>query len=182
VRKVKGFVLSILLFTGLVCGVKVQALHGAQALSVDGQAQVQLQFRITIPQILSLQIGQEGNAIDTIGFTLTDLPGTGRVTGDPQRIPVKAVGLVPRGQTVALTVDSASPLSNGAQVIPFTNISWQATGDFPAGGFSGRPNQKVGQWNGPGDRQGYYSFSYQNLNYFPPGTYVGRVVYTLSTP
>lgn len=182
-KKFMSLVPSILLvLIGFICWIKVQALHGAQALSVGGQARVELQFRITIPRMLSLQVGQEGNALDTIGFTLTELPGTGTVTGDPHRIPVRAVGLVPKGEAVALTVDSASPLTNGSHVIPFSTISWKATGDFPTGGFTGQPDQKVGQWTGPGDRQGYYSFSYQNHSYFPPGTYVGRVVYTLSTP
>jgi hypothetical protein len=177
------FTVCILVLAGYVGGGNVSGLHAAQALSVGGgQARVDLQFRITIPPILFLQVGQTGATIDTIDFTLTDLPGGGPVDGDPRGIPVRAVGVIPPGQTVTLTADSATPLSNGTQVIPFSTISWRATGDFPAGGFNDRTNQKIGQWTGSGDRAGTYTFNYRQADYYPPGTYVGRVVYTLSTP
>ena len=160
----------------------VQVLEAAQALSVGGQARVELQFRINIPQILFLQVGQSESAVESIEFNITDFPGSGRIDGDLRGIPVRVAGLVPRGQTVALTVDSATPLSNGANIIPFSNIAWRSSGDFPTGGFNDRSNQKIGQWTGPGDHTGTYSFNYQNVRSYPPGNYVGRVIYTLSTP
>jgi hypothetical protein len=182
-HKFRLSLVCILALAFYFCGGKASILHAAQALSVGGgQARVDLQFRITIHPILFLQVGQGGSTIDTIDFNLSGLPGSGRVDGDPRGIPVRAAGLVPQGQTVTLTADSATPLSNGDNIIPFSNISWRATGDFPAGGFNDRTNQKIGQWTGSGDRTGTYSFNYRHVNYYPPGTYVGRVIYTLSTP
>jgi len=161
---------------------KMQVLEAAQALSVGGQARVELQFRINVPQILFLQVGQADSSAEIIEFNITDLPGSSRIDGDPKGIPVRASGLVPRGQPITLTVDSANPLSNGANPIPFSNITWRSSGDFPAGGFNDRTNQKIGQWAGSGDRTGTYSFNYMNVRSYPPGNYVGRVIYTLSSP
>jgi hypothetical protein len=182
-RNVKVLAVYIFSLAGFLCWGSVYVLEAGQALSVGGgQARVDLQFRINIPQILFLQVGQPGIAIETIGFNLAELPGSVIVAGEPGGIPVRASGLVPKGQTITLTADSATPLSNGANVIPFSAIAWQSSGDFPGGGFNDRPNQKIGQWTGSGDRQGTYSFNYQNVGYYPPGNYVGQVTYTLSTP
>jgi hypothetical protein len=143
---------------------------------------VQLQFRIHIPQILYLQIGQEGQAVEFIDFKVTDIPGTGKVFGDPRGIPVRVSGFVPRGQTVTLTVNSTTPLSAGRQAIPFNTISWGSTGDFPKGAFDGSASQRIGHWAGAGNRTGTYTFVYDNSRYYPPGTYSGLVTYTLSVP
>ncbi len=183
-RKVKVAAAGTIFLTILFLWGKAYLLEAAQAMRVGGgQVQVDLQFRITIPQVLALQVGQPGTTVDTIAFNLSDLPGSSvQVFGDPQGIPVRASGMVPKGQTITLTADSATPLSNGVNSIPFSTIAWQGSGDFPGGGFNDRTNQKIGQWTGSGDRFGTYSFNYQNLNYYPPGNYVGRVTYTLSTP
>jgi hypothetical protein len=182
-RNVKVLAVYIVSLAVFLCWGRAYVLEAAQALSVGGgQARVDLQFRINIPQILFLQVGQPGSSIETIEFNLADLPGSVRVAGEPNGIPVRASGLVPRGQTITLTADSGTPLSNGTNLIPFSNIAWQSSGDFPGGGFNDRPNQKIGQWTGSGDRLGTYSFNYQNVRYYPPGNYVGRVTYTLSTP
>jgi hypothetical protein len=87
----------------------------------------------------------------SLEFNLTDLPRSTIIDRDPKEIPGKAAGLASKGQTVTLRVDSATPLSNGVNIIPFSNIFWQGRGDFPAGGFNDPTNQKVGQWIGSGD-------------------------------
>jgi hypothetical protein len=86
----------------------------------------------------------------SLEFNITDLPRSTLIDRDPKEITGRAAGLASKGQTVTLRVDSAPPLSNGVNIIPFSNIFWQGRGDFPAGGFNDPTNQKVGQWSGSG--------------------------------
>ena len=83
-----------------------------------------------------------------------------------------------------VTADSSTPLTNGTDTIPFTNISWTAQdGDIPSGSFTGSPAQvirtptmalfRVSDW---------HTFYYNNTQIVPYGTYVGRVTYTVSVP
>ncbi len=73
--------------------------------------------------------------IDIIEFNVSDMSGGSKFNGNPTSIPVRAAALVPQGQSVILTVDSSTPLSNGSTNIPFITISWGSSGDFPAGQF-----------------------------------------------
>jgi hypothetical protein len=154
----------------------------ASAKSTGGQAQVQLQFRIIIPQILYLQVGEAGGVPGLIQFNVTGLPGTGGVAGAPQSIPVKVTAQVAKGQSITLMADSSTPLFGGTQGIPFQAISWSSTGDFSRGVFGGSTNQRLDQWRGSGSRTGTYSFTYDNSLAYPAGTYEGRVTYTLASP
>ena len=83
-----------------------------------------------------------------------------------------------------ISVDSSTPLSNGTNTIPFTNISWTAQdGDIPSGNFNGSPAQVlldpararflVRDW---------HTFYYNNTQILPYGTYTGSVIYTVSVP
>jgi len=153
-----------------------------QALSVGGQAQVQLQFRINIPQILYLQVGTDGSSIDVIDFNVTNVPGTGRVQGNPQEVPVRVKGLIPRGQTLTLSVDSSQPLKSGSGSIPFQTVSWEGRGSFTRGTFNGAPQQRIGRWDRSGAYEGTFFFSFSNQETYPAGTYEGRVIYTLAVP
>ncbi|MEA3436707.1 MAG: hypothetical protein U9R43_09600 [Thermodesulfobacteriota bacterium] len=83
-----------------------------------------------------------------------------------------------------VTADSSTPLSNGTDTIPFTNISWTAQdGDIPSGNFTGSPVQAIlsptrAIWR-VSDRHTFY---YNNTQIVPYGTYTGRVTYTVSVP
>jgi hypothetical protein len=83
-----------------------------------------------------------------------------------------------------LSVDASVPLTDGTHVIPFTDISWtSATGDIPAGRFTGSPNQlllgPISTFWQVSDRHTFY---YDNLQVLPAGSYTGRVTYTASIP
>jgi len=145
-----------------------------------------LDFRITIPTILYLQVGTSGATLDLVTFTVANLPGTGPVAGTSSGanpVPVRVAALVGAAATATLRADSSTALTDGASHnIPFNQISWTATAPFTSNTFSGAANQQLDQFTGPGDHQGTYSFSYANANYYPTGTYNGAVTYTLSSP
>ena len=175
--------LIVLVYLVLATGVgKVPIAGAASSLSVGGSAKVQLHFRIIIPQLLYLQIGSEDKIVDVIDFQVIDLPGTGRIIGNPKSIPVRVAGCVSPGQSITLTANSATPLRDKGRTIPFQTISWNSNGNFSKGTFNGGSNQKLEQWQGSGKRTGSYSFSYNNTNPYPAGSYHGTITYTLSTP
>jgi predicted RecA/RadA family phage recombinase len=160
----------------------------ADSSSGNPTAVAHLDFRVTIPQIVYLQVGTVGGTTDRVTFAVTDLPGTGAVAGTSNGanpVPVRVAALVASGATVTLKADSSTALSDGASHnIPFTEISWVAggTGGFNNGAFNGNAAQQIEQFTGSGDHQGNYTFSYANDTYYPTGTYNGTVTYTLSTP
>jgi hypothetical protein len=144
-----------------------------------------LDFRITVPTILHLQVGTVGATRDLVTFALVDLPGTGAVAGvssSANPVPVRVAALVGAASTVTLRADSSTALTSGTSTIPFSEISWTGAGGFANGTFNGTNNQQLDQFTGPGNRNGTYSFSYANNTYYPTGTYDGEVTYTLSSP
>ena len=91
--------------------------------------------------------------------------------------------------SATLTTSSPANLVNASgQQIPFSQISWTSSGNgdsgaqpFPAGSFNGA-TQVIGtirrnQW-----AESCHTFRYANSSVVAPGTYSGRVTYTLSTP
>ena len=145
-----------------------------------------LDFRITIPTILYLQLGTLGATVDRVTFPVIDLPGTGPVAGTSSGtnpVPVRVAALVGGSALVTLRANSSTALTDGSgNNIPFSEILWTATGNFSGNTFNAAANQQLDQFTGPGNRTGTYSFSYANANYYPPGTYNGQVTYTLSSP
>jgi len=150
-----------------------------------GSPQARLDFRITLPTLLYLQMGTNGPTVDRITFKLDNIPGTGAVQGTSTGtypVPVRVAGFVPRGQAMTLRANSSAPLTNGSENIRFDNISWTATGNFTSGRFNNTANQQVRRWTGSGNRTGTYRFYYDNDEYHGSGTYNGQVTYTLSSP
>lgn len=158
----------------------------SQTIIGGGSAVVRLDFRITIPTILHLQVGSLAATVDRITFPVTDLPGTGAVAGTSSGtnpVPVRVAALVGAATNVTLTADSSTALDDGSgNNIPFTEILWTASGSFTGNTFNGTNNQQLDQFIGPGNRTGTYTFSYANANYYPNGTYDGTVTYTLTSP
>lgn len=154
--------------------------------SNGGSTTARLDFRITIPTILHLQVGTTGAPVDRVTFPVVDLPGTGLVAGTSSGanpVPVRVAALVGPSALVTLRADSSTALTDGSgNNIPFSEISWTATGNFTGNTFNGVANQQLDQFSGPGNRTGSYSFNYANANYYPAGTYNGQVTYTLSSP
>jgi hypothetical protein len=90
--------------------------------------------------------------------------------------------------TVAvLQVTSPANLLSGADLIPFSQISWTSTAngsaiaDIPAGTFNGGTqilnNISSNRWV-----ENCHTFSYKNTNIVAAGIYAGRVTYTLTAP
>jgi hypothetical protein len=133
---------------------------------------------------LLVQIGTAGGTIDKVTFTLTAANvGNGvPVVGVPGiLVNVAARDTVTR--TVQVVVDSSAPLVNGASTLSFTSISWTASdADIPSGTFSGAAGQLIMTF--PTNVQLYntHTFSYANTQVLQPGTYTGRVTYTITMP
>ena len=143
-----------------------------------GQAQVQLQFRIIIPQFLYLQIGSEQPPLTIEDFRKVILPEASKVVGEPQQIRVRAAGSVSGKQPIALTTNFVSPISDGSRTMPSQVISWGVPGE--QGCFGGGANLRVDAWQGSGNRS--FSFSYVKGEKYPRGNGAGKVIYTLSAP
>lgn len=87
----------------------------------------------------------------------------------------------------ALQVNTPANLTNGADTLPFTQISWTSTAlgnpaaDIPAGAFNGATvflrnitsNTYV---------ENCHTFSYANTNLVAAGVYNGRATYTMTSP
>lgn len=187
-RKKSGAIIIGLLALALAVGLGTTKTAWAESdLEIGGgDAKARLDFLISIPTILYLQVGSTGNIIDVIRFKLDDIPGTGEIEGKSSGAnptPVRAAGFVPPGQTMTLTADSSIPLDDGSgNQIPFSKIRWAANGDFSPGTFRGIAGQVLDKFKGSGDRNGDYTFYYANDEYYPAGDYKGRVTYTLSSP
>lgn len=177
-----------LLVAALMVGLGAQALRAESNVGVGGApATAQLNFQVTLNQLLLLQIGSPGATINTVSCTVSTIPGTGSVpmiSDGTNPVPTRVSAVVPAGATVTLTVNSViAPLTSGPNTIPFSQISCSANGDgFTSYSFNDTASQQLNQWTGSGNRLGDYTFSYKNENYYPTGTYNGHVIYTLSSP
>ena len=83
-----------------------------------------------------------------------------------------------------VSVDSSTPLSNGIYSIPFTTISWRSEdGSIPSGRFNGTASQVILEATRAISRvSDHHTFTYDNLEVVPHGTYTGSVTYTVSIP
>ncbi len=167
-------------------------------LSVAANA-VQVQVGVTTPfvyiqighgQISALGLfGPPAGQIDEVSFVFPAgvRPGDGTpVIGTPV-MPVALLGYSGGGQAnFRITMNSAAPLGNGnGDTLPFSEFSWIAQdGDINNGQFDDSANQLLQQFNyfWPRGRGviDYLTFSYDNDQIYAPGTYTGRVVYTIT--
>lgn len=155
---------------------------------LSGQGRVVAQEPVDIVILaasgVNLRIGTSGATIDVVSFTVSQFPGSGSVPGvssGANPVPVRATSTTGNA-TKILTADSSIPLNDGAShTIPFTEISWTGANEVPSGTFTGTPSQQILMTTSQ-VTQGTMSFTYANTIYVPPGTYTGRVTYTLSSP
>ncbi len=111
------------------------------------------------------------------------------ICNTPAQMYVGGWARAPSGGGVAvLTVTTPPALTNGANTIPFSQISWISSGnggdpgtDIPSATFVGGTqtltSYPVNSW-----REQCLTFSYANAAIRAAGTYSGRAVYTLSEP
>ena len=150
-------------------------------------AVAKLDFRVTVPKIIFLQVGtgtsySDVTTVDRVDFILTaanitsGLAVAGVSTGGA--INAKVLG---NGGTVTFgAVGTAGGLTNGAQTIPWSQIVPTATGGtlvHPA--ISGAASS-LAATAGVVNQNTVYSFNYSNTSTVAAGTYNGQVVYTAS--
>lgn len=150
------------------------------------------------PTRVRLRVGAAGGTIDVVSFSL---PASGVGSGTPVAGVVTASGVCAannvlidaearatpaNSRTATLSVDSSIALSSGADVIPFTEIEWTASGyapiTIPSGAFNGASGQVLASFQNSRRARQCHAFSFRNSQIFGAGTYVGRVTYTLTMP
>jgi hypothetical protein len=153
-------------------------------------------FQVTIPKFLSLQVGSTGTTVDTIAFapTATDLINGTAVSGTGGNSGASGVLVNVRGNNgqVQLIASTTGPLSNGTDFIPWSQITTvsSAAGALPAPSPSitdvgpGTPVAVTANLAGGKVTNQAATWTYQFLNnqVAPVGTYNGQVTYTASMP
>jgi hypothetical protein len=97
------------------------------------------------------------------------------------------IGAWSRRGVATLTVSTPANLTSGANVIPFSQISWTMSGNgdtviqFPNGTFSGG-SQTLATLSANTWKEQCMTFTYANTVIPAAGTYTGRATYTLSQP
>jgi hypothetical protein len=182
-KPIKTIVMARLLAAFLAVFLLPAAAGAESNVGVGGSTSVQLEFEIEIPTILFLRIGSAGaGSIDTVEFDVGNIPEEQPVVNNTTpAVTVQVGAIVGSSNSVVLQANSASPLTDGANTIPFSTISWTGSVDFVSGTFGGTTADLIASFTGPGLRQGEFDFSYDN-DYYPPGLYTGTVTYTLSSP
>jgi len=138
------------------------------------------------PPRLILRVGAGGNNISVVDFPVTAAQiGDGSpITGTPRiRMDMRIRATPPFSRVATLTVDSSTPLANGPATLPMSNISWAAQqGDIPGGVFNDTISQFIVSYPNSFRIRDWHTFSYANTQILEPGTYAGRVTYTLAMP
>ena len=96
------------------------------------------------PPVVEVRVGQPAG-VTTVDFSVpANSVGSGTpVTGTPAVL-VAALARHPAPRVFTLSVDSSMALSNGADTIDFTEISWISTeGDIASGSFLGTSGQVI---------------------------------------
>jgi hypothetical protein len=158
-------------------------------------ANARLDFRITIPKVLFLQVGTGSALADNTTIDLVDFTVTGANLGNG---PVAAGGgavtarLLSNGGNVTLQSATGGALSNGTDSISFSQISAAVSAlssatplAHPGLADSGTSTTTITATNGIVSQDANWTFSFANSAIVPPGTYGGtatngRVTYTAS--
>lgn len=93
------------------------------------------------------------------------------------------------GGDATLTAVVTTPLSNGTEVIAFSQIRWVASGNDPAGTVQpiasnnfGNVSKQIATFQRNTWSESCHNFFYSNDNVVSAGTYDGRITYTLTAP
>jgi hypothetical protein len=186
---------TLFLKTALAIALVMPLLASAEsALTVGpGAATARLDFRVVIPRVLLLQVGDVGAGINLVDFDLGLIqPGAGgagvaRTNG--AAIPVRVLG---NNGVITLTVSNTGDLTNGVagETIPWTEIT--VTSAVTSGGAIPHPSAAfnsgaalpVTAGTKITSSEANWTFNYANTQVVPAGTYGGantnngRVIYT----
>lgn len=191
VFKTSLLALALLAATPLAAQAESTFVSGPGTLS----ASAKLDFAVTIPQILLLQVGASGS-ISTINFDFTGnavAVGTGAVVGTGGDIGGGKVTAKLIGNVGNVTLSSATngALSNGAgDTISYSQITATSSNGFapPALADTGITSVPVSATNKIINKSAEWTYSYANAAVVAPGTYgagtnsTGRVTYTAAMP
>lgn len=191
---------NLLLKTALALAVASPLMASAesQLTTGGGSAQARLNLEVIIPSVLFLGVGTGagvGNVadgtIDSVTFDYTsnaDQVGNvgvaaaniaNTLTGAGSDMPVRVFGN--NGQ-VTITATNPPNLVNGADTIPFTEMSAASNNPaLPVPGFSGGTSQPTlaGRVT---DHTAVWTYAYANSTAPAAGTYTGTVTYTATMP
>jgi hypothetical protein len=139
------------------------------------------------PNEVGLQVGGAGAAVTTIGFAITAAnAGNGiAIAGAPANITVTAwarwASCTTRDAT--LTVTTPASLTSGADTIPFNTVSWTATdADIASGTYAAPGTLTLATFANCTQVSNQHTFSFNNLQIYPSGTYNGTATYTVTMP
>lgn len=153
-------------------------------------ASARLNFRVTVPRVIFLQLGSgtfmaDGGTTDNVDWTLTAANlGTGALNASTGVVAARVLG---NGGPISLTANGlAGGPSNGAQVIPWTSFSATTSlAGLPhpviGNGAAGTPTL-LAATNNVVNLSANWTFSYSNAAPIASGTYTGGVTYTAALP
>jgi hypothetical protein len=157
------------------------------------------------PQI-ALRIGAPGNTVSTVSFNVAAatagtgaavLGTTNAAAGSAQapnflaacpannvRVWARARSTAGLPRTATLSVNSTGGVVSGANVIPFTDFGWIASGgtELPSGSFSGSTAQPLLSFPTSNEVSVCLQFQFANTTIYPAGTYTGQLTYSLQMP
>jgi len=187
-------VLGTFVCFGAVAAVALPVTARAESRVTTGSgtinAQARVDFSITIPRFIFLQVGTgtllaNNTAIDAISFAPgvsvignnTPVTGAGGNLGSGG-VTVRIIG---NAGNVSLGASGPANLTSGANTIPWTQISTAITGGATHPTINGT-NANFGASNGVVNINGSWVYSYLNSVTPAAGTFTGQVQYTATTP
>jgi hypothetical protein len=156
--------------------------NGAGAVSTDAR----VDFRVNIPQFVSLRVGSPAATIDQVVFDVaeadlgngTDVAAT---SGGDVGAGVLTAQVLSNGGDVTLDANSDGPLTNGTETIPWSEILATSNDTaLPVPAVDGATTTVLAGTNGVANEMADWTFSYSNSAIVEAGQYDGRVTYTAS--
>lgn len=159
-------------------------------------ASADLDFRVTIPSVVFLQVGtgsfkQIDTTVDEIAFapTAAEFTALNPVTGTGGDLGNGKVTVRVFGNTGSLELSStATTLASGGDTLPWSEITVAANGGIPHPAFTDTGVMSTPlTTNGNGSSrvtnlQGDWTYSYANSAEVAEGVYLGTVTYTVAAP
>jgi hypothetical protein len=192
---------NLLLKTALALAIASPLMASAESTLTTGggSAVARLDLQVIIPRVLFLGVGTgtdntgtSNGTIDAVIFDYTTNADQVGITGSPAgaiydtnggfpgngAVPVRVFGN--NGQ-VTITADNPPNLVNGADTIPFTEMSVVSNNtNLPAPGFSGTNASQPLLAGRVTNQSAFWTYSYGNSTAPAAGTYTGTVTYTAS--
>lgn len=168
------------------------AAHAESNINTTGtagaSATAKLDFRVTIPKIIFLQVGTGTNlaantTVDRVDFNVAaaSLGNGTAVSGVSTGGTVNASVVGNGGNVTFSATGTAGGLTNGLQTIAWSQITPTATGALVHPAISGASSTLTAT-SGVVNQQATYTFSYSNSAPVAAGQYNGTVTYTAANP